>query len=131
MNNLIIKATKSSPKIFFNYEDNILEIKGSSYPANISEFYTPVFSWLEKYTEQLENQKVTVNVELIYFNSSSSKILMEFFDILDELAGNGKNVSVNWIYEDDDDDSVEFGEEFQEDLETIKFNYVQKKEIDD
>jgi hypothetical protein len=65
-------------------------------------------------------------MELIYFNSSSSKVLMDFCDVLEEAANSGKNVTVNWIYEEDDEDALEFGEEFQEELESVKFNLVEK-----
>lgn len=127
MDNLKIKATKSSPEISFDYENNTLEITGKSYPANIEEFYTPVFSWLKEYLSQLESQKVTVNMELIYFNSSTSMVLMDFFENLEGAVNNGKNLSVNWIYEEDDDDTLEYGEEFQEDFEKLEFNFVEKR----
>ncbi|RLC13424.1 MAG: DUF1987 domain-containing protein [Deltaproteobacteria bacterium] len=126
MDNLKIKATKSSPEISFDYENNTLEITGKSYPANIEEFYTPVFFWLKKYLSQLESQKVTVNVELIYFNSSTSMVLMAFFENLEGAVSNGKNIFINWICEEDDDDTLEYGEEFQEDFEKLEFNFVQK-----
>ncbi len=126
MNNLIIEATKYTPEIVFDREKSLLEIRGKSYPENTSIFYAPVFEWLEEYFENAGDEKITVNMELIYFNSSSSKILMDFCDVLDAAASDGKNIMVNWIYEEDDEDGLEFGEEFQEDLESVTFNLVQK-----
>jgi hypothetical protein len=126
MENLKIKATKYSPEIVFDCENAQLEIRGESYPENIAEFYAPVFAWIEKYLEQLDDREVTVNMELIYFNSSSSKIFLDFFELLDEAAKNDKKITVNWIFEADDDDTREFGEEFQEDFESLNFNLVQK-----
>ncbi len=126
MENLKIKGTNRSPDIFFDYENNLLEIKGKSYSANISEYYTPVFLWLGQYLGQLENQHCTVNIELAYFNSSSSKVLLEFFLLLEEAVSQGKNISVNWIYDEEDEDNREYGEEFQEELEALPFNLIQK-----
>ena len=126
MDNLIIEATKYTPEISFDCNKNLLEIKGKSYPENTSVFYKPVFDWLREYLGQDEKKDVTANIDLIYFNSSSSKILMDFCDILDEAASDGKPISVNWIYEEDDEDAFEFGEEFQEDLEFVTFNLVKK-----
>lgn len=34
---------------------------------------------------------------------------------------------MNWIYEEEDEDTLEFGEEFQEDFEILDINLVQKK----
>jgi len=127
MDNLIIEATKYTPEIGFDAAANILSIKGESYPENTTEFYEPVFNWVKSYLEQLEDQAVTVNIDLVYFNSSSSKALINFFDVLEESAAVGKQIIVNWIHEEEDEDMIEFGEEFEEDLEAVKFNLVQKE----
>jgi len=126
MENLKIEATKRTPDILFDCENHILEIRGKSYPANIGDYYEPLFSWLEKYLEQLDDHQCTVNIELVYFNSSSSKILLDFFSILEEAVNKGKNICVNWISDEEDEDNMEYGEEFQEDMETLPFYLVQK-----
>ena len=129
MENLVIEATKQTPKINFDVDNHILEFQGESYPENMAEFAAPIFSWLEEYLKQLQDQPVTVNIELVYFNSSSSKMLLDFFDKLEEeVAENGKNITVNWIYDADNDSAEEYGEEFQEDLESLTFNLVKKNE---
>ncbi len=129
MDNWKIEATKHTPDVYFDANNNVLELKGESYPENIAEFSAPIFSWLEEYLEQLEDTAFVVNIELTYFNSSSSKMLLDLFDRLEEeVAENGKNITVNWIYDADNDSAEEYGEEFQEDLESLTFNLVQKDE---
>jgi hypothetical protein len=126
MENLFIEATEYTPKIFFDCKNNILEITGSSYPENASAFYVPIFSWLEKYFPKQEGGEVTVNIEIIYFNSSSSRILLSFFDLLNEAVFKEIIITVHWIYEKGDEDMLEFGKEFQEDYGGLVFNFVQK-----
>ena len=126
MENLYIEATTSSPIVDFNSTTHSLEITGESYPENTAEFYDPVMSWLEEYLEKIDDETVTVNLDIPYFNSSSSKVLMDFFDLLDEAADEEKHITVNWMYDDEDDSTLEAGEEFQEDLETLTFNFVVK-----
>ncbi|MDM8535240.1 DUF1987 domain-containing protein [Desulfobacterales bacterium HSG17] len=126
MNNLIMESTKYTPEINFDCEKNILEIKGKSYPENTSLFYEPVFSWLNEYFEKIEDRHVEVNLNLILINSSSAKVFMDFCDLLDEAAGNGKDITLNWFYEEDDEDGLEMGEEFMEDIESLKFNLVEQ-----
>jgi len=126
MKNLFIEATECTPTIHFDITRNILEIRGTSYPENTSSFYTPIFTWLEEYFSQLEEGHVTVNIAIVYFNSGSSKILLDFFDLLDEAAFRGIDIIVNWIYEEDDEDMLEYGEEFLEDFRRLSFNFVQK-----
>ena len=124
MDSWTIEATKHTPKVKFNTTDNTLWLKGECYPENVVDFAEPIFSWLEKLLEQLEEQTLTVNVELTYFNSSSSKMLLDLFDRLEEAASDDKNIIVNWVYDVDNDSAEEYGEEFQEDLESLIFNLV-------
>ncbi|MFT5662392.1 MAG: hypothetical protein ACI9TV_003043 [Sulfurimonas sp.] len=126
MENLNIPATKSSPEINFDASTNILSIIGESYPENTTQFYETVFVWLEEFIDKLQSQEATVNIELIYFNSSSSKVLMDLFDILEEASEDDKNIVVNWIYDEDNEASLEYGEEFAEDIESLTFNLVEK-----
>jgi len=129
MKNLVIEATKQTPKVSFDADNHVLEFQGESYPENMALFAVPIFSWLEEYLEQLGDQPITVNIELIYFNSSSSKMLLDLFDQLEEeVEDNGKNITVNWIYDADNDSAEEYGEEFQEDIESLTFNLVKKNE---
>ena len=125
MEDLKIEATKHTPEISFYASKNLLEIKGESYPENTSEFYAPVFSWLEEYFKQLGDDSVTVNIEIIYFNSSSSKVLMNFFDLLEDESEKGKRIIVNWRYDKENESALEYGEEFQEDVESLVFNLVE------
>lgn len=119
MENLIIKETKSTPEIIFNSSMCLLEIKGVSYPENTSEFYGPIFNWLNTFLENLKEQEVTINIDLVYFNSSSSKVLLDFFEILDEAAAAGKNIKVYWFY--DYENAKQYGIEFKEDLTHLEF----------
>ncbi|MBN2444069.1 MAG: DUF1987 domain-containing protein [Spirochaetales bacterium] len=121
MENLIIKETKSTPEINFNSSSCLLEIKGVSYPENTSEFYGPIFNWLHTFLKNLKNQEVTINIDLVYFNSSSSKVLLDFFEILDEASEAGKHINVYWFYDDENGNAKEYGIEFQEDLAHLEF----------
>jgi hypothetical protein len=124
MENLIIKATKSSPAICLDAQTRILEISGESYPENAANFYTPVFEWIDRFFGQMNNAPVTVNITLHYFNSSSSKVLMDIFDRLEKAQTDGTPIVVNWRYHEENDTAVECGEEFKEEIECIAFNMV-------
>lgn len=126
MENLIIEQTESTPKICFEYASGILSLQGESYPENTAEFYAPVFEWLRKFLDSSDELAVTVNMEIIYFNSSSSKALMNVFDLLEDAAAEGRKIAVNWIYAAGNESALEYGEEFKEDLNSLEFNLVEK-----
>lgn len=117
--------TESSPKILFDSTAHILEIRGSSYMEHTLEFYEPLMSWIETYLSSLKrSDRVQVDIELVYFNSTSSRVLLEFFDALNEKAFQAEVcIDVNWFYESEDDDMREFGEEFQHDFKALVFHF--------
>ncbi|MCB2187057.1 MAG: DUF1987 domain-containing protein [Deltaproteobacteria bacterium] len=126
MDNLNIEATKSTPAVSFDPGCCTLSVKGESYPENAAKFYEPIFHWLRQALEELDPAaRLLVELEIIYFNSSSSKALMNLFDTLEEAARIGRSVEVNWRYHRENDSAQECGEEFREDLEALVFNLVE------
>jgi len=120
-----VQATKSSPQIDFDPDTMLFEIKGESYPENCWGFYSPMFEWLEDFFGKTNRDCVEINMEILYFNSSSSKTFMDFFDMLDDQAERGKNIVVNWRYHEENEPAMECGEEFMEDVNNIKFNLIE------
>lgn len=129
MERLVIEATSSTPYILFDPEANLLQIKGESYPENAARFYTPVFSWIEKYLSIQDRRCITVDLELIYLNSSSTKALMNLFEMLEEAVGSGHQVLVNWRYNEEDDLALECGEELRDDAPSLTFNFIPSVKI--
>lgn len=121
MDNLVIEKTHSTPGIMFNAETGLLEIQGESFPENVVKFYSPVLDWIKEYLNSTD-QAVIFNFEISYFNSSSSKILMNIFDYLEELVSAGKKISVIWRCEHENESAVECGYEFKEDLDLLPFS---------
>jgi hypothetical protein len=123
-----LESTKQTPAITLDPDKNQLELKGECYPENVAELSTLIFSHLDKYLIELQDNNIfTVNIELNYFNSSSSKMLMNLFDQLEnEVANHGKQIIVNWIYDPENDTAEEFGEEFKEDIDSLTFNLIKK-----
>jgi hypothetical protein len=118
--NLFIEPTRVSPFISYSPNQNILSLRGRSSPENPIEFYKPVFEFLENYKSS-GNTSITVDVCLEYFNTSSTKVLFNIFKAIDKLKSNNIDGTINWYYEEWDDDMMEIGEDFSQDLE-LSFN---------
>ena len=112
MSNLIINDSIKTPTVLFDIT-GILEIKGKSIPENSLEFYRPVFEWLDIYS-QSPAQKTELKISLEYFNTSSSKCLLDILRRLETINLSGKSeVKVLWFYDADDEDMMEAGEDYQ------------------
>lgn len=115
MENLFIDGTKVTPAVKFDAGAGALEIAGESYPENSIQFFQPVFHWLQSYLSGTD-RPVVFNFRLEYFNTSSSKCILNILEILEDAFTDGKNVELNWYYREDDEDMLESGQEFAEDL---------------
>jgi hypothetical protein len=125
MDNLTIEAAKYTPAIEFNAESRHLSIRGESYPENTADFYAPIFQWLDQFLKS--EGTVQLDMEIVYFNSSTSKVFIDLFDRLEEYAEQGQKVVLNWIFDEENESAVEYGEDFKEDMEHMEFNLVPKE----
>jgi len=125
MDNLTIEETKYTPKIDLDALNGTVSMAGKSYPEITFEFYEPVMKWLEEYFETSAKEETNVNLEIIYFNSSSSKLFFDLFDLLEENKDQHK-ITINCIYDGENESALEAGEDFQEDFEELTINLVEK-----
>ena len=121
---LNIKSTKYTPEINLDPVGTI-SISGKSYPENTFEFYEPMMKWVAEYFETAASDVTTVNLEIIYFNSSSSKLFFDFFDLLEE-SHEENTININWIYDDENESAQEAGEDFIDDFEDLNIKLVTK-----
>ncbi len=122
MKRLAIAATDATLLVDFDPESARLVLSGESYPENATKFFTPLLEWLEEYFACLDTgDKVTVDMDIVYFNSSSSKALMNLFDSFDDAAKQGVQLEIFWRYHVENEIALECGEEFGEDLDAALF----------
>ncbi|MBS3769493.1 MAG: DUF1987 domain-containing protein [Bacteroidales bacterium] len=112
MESLSIEGTNKTPSVKLDPVSGVIEIKGRSIPENSIEFYRPIVEWLDEYAKN-PNKKTTVNVQLEYFNTSSSKCILDIFKKLESLKKSRNEVIINWYYEEDDEDMLESGEDYE------------------
>ena len=113
METLLIEQTDDSPRIVLDPVDKLFEISGKSLPEDVLEFYQPVLDWLNAYRKEPDS-KTTFSVRLIYFNTASSKMIMDIFLIFEEMVEEGHEVLIKWHSHLKDEDMQEAGKEFEE-----------------
>ena len=109
MNALYLEGTEDTPKIVLDKDANQFEISGRSLPEDSAEFFAPVLEWIEGYSNEPLPEMI-FHVKLEYFNTASSKLILDILSKLEEIDG----VNVHWYFHEDDEDMEEAGEEFSE-----------------
>ncbi len=121
---LIIAGTNKTPEVKMLGAQGVIEISGKSIPENSIEFYQPLYNWMETYF-QSPPAKTEARIILEYFNTSSSKCLLDVLRKLESLKQSGKSdVLVLWHYEEDDEDMMEAGQDYDA-LVDLPFQLVQ------
>ena len=117
MNDLKLSGTVNTPEINFRSTGELI-IRGRSLPEDVAGFYKPVIQWIR----QNMTETISLEIEVDYMNSSSTKKLLELFKII-EKSETVKNFYINWLYDADDEDSLEKGLLMEEILEKAIFRY--------
>ena len=117
-----IMGTDDTPTVTLDAGNNVFEISGRSPPEDVAAFYNPIIDWMEKYN-QSPLAKTVFNFKLVYFNTASSKMLLDILMKLEELHNAGKEVVVKWHFAEDDEDMKEAGEEYA-DIVDVPFEQI-------
>jgi len=123
MHDLFIEGSDCLPTVSLQTTGQI-KISGRALPEDAVSFFKPVVEWLMKFTS--ENIEIEINLD--YFNTSVSKILLDIFKIIENNEEN-KNIEVRWLYEEGDEEMLESGEIYQELLPRIKFSFHKYAEL--
>lgn len=115
MMSLNIEGSRSTPRILCNADTGVISMQGDAYPENSFEFFHGLIDWVAGFLAG-SNQPLTLELHLMYMNTSSVKAMMDIFDMLEDAHQRGRTVAVHWYYHPENERVVEMAEEFKEDL---------------
>ena len=134
MDNLILLPTDFTPKVTFMVETGQLEFSGISRPEDVAGFYEEPLKWLADFEEAVlksENrygiQELRFIFKMSYFNSSSSKYIIQMLRHIKNLNEQGIDITIDWYYEEGDEKMMEDGEDLAEAVD-LEFNYIEMED---
>ncbi len=122
MKQLIKEPKIDTPKINFDADSGELYIEGKSFPPDVTVIYKDVIEWIEEYSKK-PAKKTTLILKLDYFNTASSKIIMDILYKMEELTNSGYKVLIKWFFPEDDEDMMETGKEYEE-IINVPFEHI-------
>lgn len=121
MKRLEIPASNNTPHIILDVETNTFLIEGKSFPEDSKEFYRPVIEWMDEFKAS-NPEKIKVSFNLFYLSSSSIISVKQFLMKIVDLNASGVPATIEWSYDEDDDDIKKTGEDYQK-LTKLNFEY--------
>ena len=121
MDALRIPATDDTPEVILDSSGEF-EFSGKSLPEDVASFYDPIIDWIDEYGQNANDSSI-FKFKLTYFNTASSKMILDILMKLEELSEGGADIKVEWHYEEEDEDMEEAGEEYS-DIVEVPFDMV-------
>ncbi len=122
MDKLTIKSTYTTPQVDFDPDKGLFEIEGRIITEDAEIFFVKILSWLDEYSSNVQ-KPVVVRFRLFYYNTSSSKGMIDVMRRFDKLYEKGADINIVWEYENEDEDAMLDGEDFKRFLK-IPFKIV-------
>ncbi len=119
MEDLYIKKTKETPLIILNNETGEYSFTGNSVKQVPDNMYENCILWLEENLSEIKTD-INVNFHFNLINSTSHKYIFQILLILQDYT----NITINWKYDEDDEEIKEMGEDFKEILNSTSFNII-------
>ena len=116
-------GTYFTPSIDFDAETGECKIEGESYLENTFNFYEELGNWFVAYYAS-GGGKIHLQFKLTYFNTSSSRAILDLLMLVKNKKPDSANLRVSWLYPDPDEGEVYIeGEDLESDT-GIPFEYV-------
>jgi hypothetical protein len=122
MEKIVIEPTNETPKVVLDKENNVFEISGNSLPEDVLNFFVPILSWFDEYAKS-PNQSTRIIFNLEYYNTSSSKMILKLLEKFRDIHRSGYDVEIHWHYMEDDEDMIEAGEDYSENIK-VPFKFI-------
>lgn len=130
MSKYFIEETEFTPEISFDVDARKFSFKGVSRPEDVIKFYHPAIEWLKNFNEEVlshSNAKYVIpmlhiDFHLSYFNSSSSKMLLQILEIIKKIQEKGIELTIDWYYDASDEQMYDDGMDLSETVD-IPFNF--------
>ena len=122
-----IKGTQETPDIMLDSSKGIFDISGKSLPEDVKEFYNPILRWFDEYSKK-PNPQTVLKIKMDYFNTASSKMILELFEVVKRVHAAGSDTVIEWYYQEDDEDMQDAGQDYS-DLIEMPFKLISYQSV--
>jgi hypothetical protein len=114
------------PKVVYDEVEGRISVTGRIIAPDVEDYFAEFLPYLRDCL-RLNPMNITVIMDIEYFSTRASKVIMEFFYILKKEITDKKRftVDVTWYYEAGDIDMLECGEDY-EGLTNFNFKFIEK-----
>ena len=116
--------TARMPGVSLDAENNAIIVEGEAYPEDVAVAFEPIIASISDSLANSGDTVMTVRFRLQYFNSGSSRKILEIIKTIDasETAHN-----IEWLADPEDDEMIDHGNRFSRAVNNVAFTVVEEE----
>ena len=121
---VLIEMTNRMPGISLDADNNALLLKGEAYPEDVAAAFEPLMTSISDTLAGSVDTPMTVKFQLQYFNSGSSRKILEIIRMIDAADTTHK---IEWLADPEDDEMIDHGNRFARAVNKVEFTVVEEE----
>ena len=112
------------PGVVHHSNASLITINGEAYPEDVIASFDPIIEQLSEILIGSDAQPVEIRFELQYFNSGSSRKILEIIRLIASASVAHKIV---WVADPEDDEMIDHGKRFSRAAPDIEFKVIEEE----
>ena len=118
------EKTNRMPGVSLDAENHAVLLEGEAYPEDVAAAFEPLMTSISTTLAESGETPMTVKFQLQYFNSGSSRKILEIIKMIDasDTAHN-----IEWLADPEDDEMIDHGNRFSRAVSKVGFTVVEEE----
>ncbi|HAO57646.1 MAG: DUF1987 domain-containing protein [Alphaproteobacteria bacterium] len=118
------EKTNRMPGVSLDAENHAVLLEGEAYPEDVAAAFEPLMTSISTTLAESGETPMTVKFQLQYFNSGSSRKILEIIKMIDasDTAHN-----IEWLADPEDDEMIDHGNRFSRAVSKAGFTVVEEE----
>jgi hypothetical protein len=116
--------TNRMPGVSLDAKNHAMLLEGEAYPEDVAAAFEPLMTSISTTLAESGETPMTVKFQLQYFNSGSSRKILEIIKMIDasDTAHN-----IEWLADPEDDEMIDHGNRFSRAVSKVGFTVVEEE----
>ena len=118
------EKTNRMPGVSLDTKNHAMLLEGEAYPEDVAAAFEPLMTSISTTLAESGETPMTVKFQLQYFNSGSSRKILEIIKMIDasDTAHN-----IEWLADPEDDEMIDHGNRFSRAVSKVSFTVVEEE----
>ena len=118
------EKTNRMPGVSLDAKNHAMLLEGEAYPEDVAAAFEPLMTSISTTLAESGETPMTVKFQLQYFNSGSSRKILEIIKMID--AGDTAH-NIEWLADPEDDEMIDHGNRFSRAVSKAGFTVVEEE----